>query len=59
VVPTTIIIPCLLGKCAKAMEGSHNGKCGKICSITTKFGGNNKRTLDAYGISVWGLNFEK
>jgi hypothetical protein len=43
----------------QSMEGLVNGKCGKMCSITTKFGGGSKRTLDVYGISVWRLQFEK
>ncbi len=43
----------------QSMEGSVNGKCGKMCSITTKFGVGNKRTLYAYGISMWRLQFKK
>ncbi len=43
----------------QSMEGSVNGKCGKMCSITTKFGIGNKKTLYAYGILIWRLQFKK
>jgi len=41
------------------MEGSINGKCSKMGSITIKFEGGNKKTLYAYGIWTWKLQFEK
>ncbi len=58
VFPTTIDYSLLTWQMCQNMKGSVNGKCGKMCSITTKFGGGNKKTLDAYGISVWRLQFE-
>ncbi len=59
VFPTTIDYSLFTWRMCQSMEGSIHGKCGKMCLITTKFGGGNKKTLDAYEILIWRLQFEK
>ncbi len=57
--PTTVDYSLFIWQMCQNMEGSVHGQCGKMCPITTKLGGGNKRTLDAYEILVWRLQFEK
>jgi len=48
------------------MKGSVNGKCGKMCSITTKFGGGNKKNymhmgfqFGDYNSRIEGVSYQK
>jgi hypothetical protein len=53
VFPTTLDhYLCTWQRCQN-MEGLIYGKCGKMCSITTKFRRGGKKTLNAFEIFVW------